>query len=156
MTEQQPDFTFDDIYISPFRRVRHFDDDGLPYYSPVERNLRPTRVAAIDQLVQSLTNGHASMSAFARRLGCSPRDVSGFVRCFSGMSGEEFRQRYLQRLVDDLLRYTSLSVAQVAERSGLGCSRTLIAFTRRLYGCTPVERRRRIRKAGDEGRFALD
>jgi AraC-like DNA-binding protein len=147
--------TLDDLYISPFTKVRRFDDNGMPVYSPLERNLQPTGIYAADHLLQSLTNGENTLTAIANRLGCSGRDLSGLVRCLTGIPSEDFRNQYRQRLVDDLLRFTSLSLVEVANHSGIGSERNLYSFCRRQYGCTPADRRNKIRQVGDEGRFGL-
>lgn len=147
--------TLDDLYISPFTHVRHYDDNGQPFYTPLERNQHPTGLYAADILLQSLTNGTTNLAAIARRLGCSGRDLSGLVRCLTGQPSDDFRNQYRQRLVDDLLRYTTLNLSEVALRSGIGTERNLYSFCRRHHGCTPSDRRLQIRMVGDEGRFGL-
>lgn len=122
----------------------------------MERNLHPTGINAADLLLQSLTNGTSNLASVAHRLGCSGRDLSGLVRCLTGQPSDDFRNQYRQRLVDDLLRFTSLSLADVALRSGIGSERNLYAFCRRHHGCTPSDRRQQIRQVGDEGRCAID
>lgn len=146
--------TLEDLYISPFTKVRRYDDNGQPVYTPLDRNLHPTGLYAADLLLQSLTNGETTLANIARRLGCSGRDLSGLVRCLTGIPSDDFRHHYRQRLVDDLLRFTSLSIAEVALRSGVGSERNLYAFCRRYHGCTPADRRQQIRQVGDEGRFS--
>ena len=146
--------TLDDVYISPFTMVRHWDDNGQAVYTPLERNLQPTGLYAADLLLQSLSNGERNLANIARRLGCSSRDISGLVRCLPGQPSDEFRNQYRQRLADDLLRFTTLTLPDVARRSGIGSQRNLFEFCRRNYGCTPAVRRRRIRQAGDAGRCA--
>ena len=147
--------TLEDLYISPFTMIRRYDDDGQPVYTPLERNLHPTGLYAADLLLQSLTNGTTNLASIARSLGCSGRDLSGLVRCITGLPSDDFRNQYRQRLVDDLLRFTSLSLSEVALRSGIGSERNLFAFCRRHHGCTPSDRRQQIRQVGDEGRFGL-
>ena len=147
--------TLDDLYIPPFTSIRYFDNTGTAKYSTLERNLHPTGIYALDLLLQSLTNGGITFIAIARRLGCSGRDVSGLIRCLTGMPSDDFRNQYRMLVIDDLLRYTSLSLADVAKRSGLGSERNLYAFCKKHYGCTPADRRIQIRCAGDEGRYRL-
>lgn len=147
--------TLDDLYISPFNAVRFYDNNGTPHYMYYDRNLHPTGIYAADHLLQSLTNGETTIKAVARRLGCSGRDISGLIRCLTGMPSDDFRTQYLMRLVDDLLCYTSLSLADVARRSGIGSERNLYSFCRRRFRCTPAERRNKIRSLGDVGRYAL-
>lgn len=154
-TQKNRFHTLEDIYISPFTHIRKFDDNGQPYYVPLVRQTNPTGIYAADHLLQSLTNGETTLKSIALRLGCSGRDLSGLLRCLTGLPSDEIRHQYRQRLIDDLLRFTSLSLAEVASRSGIGSERNLFHFTRRTFGCTPQERRDRLRKTGDEGRFGL-
>ena len=155
MEAKKPYYTLEDLYISPFKSVRYFDDNGTAKYRPLERNLHPTGIYAADYLLQSLTNGETTLAVIALRLGCSGRDISGLIRCLTGMPSDDFRIQYRCRLIDDLLRFTSLSLAEVAHRSGIGSERNLYSFCRRHFGCTPADRRNQIRTVGDEGRFCL-
>lgn len=59
--------TLDNLYISPFTKVRRYDDNGLPVYTTFERNLHPTGIYAADPLLQSLTNGETTLTTIARR-----------------------------------------------------------------------------------------
>lgn len=148
--------TLDDLYISPFTSARYYDDNGQPRYRPLVRNLHPTGIYAADLLLQSLSLGNCSLTALARRLSCSSRDISGLIRCLTGQPSDHFRTAYRKRLVTDLLRFTDLSLPEVAARSGIGQKRNLHLFTNLHFGCTPDELRHRIRHVGDEGRFAID
>lgn len=145
----------DDLYISPFTKIRHYDENGRANYTPLERNQHPTGLYAADYLLQSLTNGENRLKSIADKLGCSDRDLSGFIRCLTGQPSHDFLVAYRLRLIDDLLRFTSLPLPDVARRSGLGTARSLHRFLLRHRGCTPSDRRQQIRKVGDEGRFEL-
>ena len=156
MADQKQFKTLDEIYISPFVKIRHFDTNGLAKYLPLERNLHPTGIYAADYLLQSLTSGFSRLNSIATHLGCSDRDLSGLIRCITGQPSHDFIIAYRLRLIDDLLRYTSLPLSDVALRSGLGTARSLHRFLLRHRGCTPSDRRNQIRSVGDEGRFSLD
>ncbi len=156
MDTKQDFHTLDDLYISPFTSARYYDDNGLPRYRPLERNLHPTGIYAADLLLQSFTLGRGSLTALARRLGCSSRDISGLIHCLTGQPSDQFRTAYRKLLVTDLLRFTDLSLPEVADRSGIGQKRNLHLFVNQHFGCTPEELRLRIRQVGDAGRFAID
>lgn len=147
--------TLDEVYISPFKAVRHYDENGRAVYKPLERNLHPTGLYAADYLLQSLTAGENRLKSIANHLGCSDRDLSGFIRCLTGQPSHDFIVVYRLRLIDDLLRFTCLTLPEVAQRSGLGTTRSLHRFVLRHRGCTPSDRRQQIRQLGDEGRFGL-
>ena len=82
--------TLDELYISPFTSVRHFDENGQAVYTSLERNLQPTGLYATDLLLQSLTAGENRLKSVADRLGCSDRDLSGFIRCLTGQPSHDF------------------------------------------------------------------
>lgn len=147
--------TLDDLYVSPLAMERHFDEDGRTYYTPRERRTSPTGVAVVDEMMRRWSRGEMVMRQEARLLGCLPRDVSGFLRVLTGMRGDEFRELYQRRLLDELLRYTTLPLEEVARRSGVGSPQNLCLFTQRLYHCTPFERRQQLRRRGDAGRYAV-
>lgn len=148
--------SLDELYISPFISARYYDDNGQPCYRSLARNLQPTGIYAADLLLQSLSTGHGSLTALARRLGCSSRDLSGLIRCLTGQPSDQFRTAYRKRLVTDLLRFTDLSLSEVAFRSGIGQKRNLHLFVNQHFGCTPDELRQHIRKLGDAGRFSVE
>ena len=148
--------TLDELYISPFMSLRHFDENGRAVYSPMERNLLPTGLYAADFFLQSLAAGENRLKSIADHLGCSDRDLSGFIRCLTGQPSHDFCTAYRLRLIDDLLRFTALPLSDVARRSGLGTARSLHRFILRHRGCTPSDRRNHIRQVGDEGRFSIN
>ena len=148
--------TMDELYISPFTSARYYDDNGQPCYRQLVRKLYPTGIYAADLLLQSLSLGNCSLTDLARRIGCSSRDLSGLIRCLTGQPSDNFRNEYHKRLVTDLLRFTDLSLPEVAARSGIGQKRNLHLFTNHHFGCTPEELRQRIRQVGDAGRFSVE
>ena len=159
-TEAQ--FTFDELYRTPLREERCYEVIGGGSEKPqvevcyVERNLpevRTTGIRMMDEFISYLADGHSNMAAFCEERGLRVSDIDSLVFMLTGMSGKEFRQCYKVRIMDELLRYTSLPPAEVARRSGIGSSNTLYLFTKRLYGEAPVEHRRHIRQSGDEGRY---
>lgn len=156
MDEQKRFQHLEELYISPFVKIRHYDNNGLAKYLPMERNLHPTGLYAADYLLQSLTAGRSRLKDIANHIGCSDRDLSGLIRCLSGQPSHDFLIAYRLRLIDDLLRFTSLSLSDVAHRSGLGTARSLHRFILRHCNCTPSERRNKIRTVGDEGRYSID
>ena len=155
METRQTYFSLDELYISPFSKVRKFDDNGERYYVPIQRQMNPTGIYAADYMLQAFSRGEKSMTAIAEHLGCDGRDLSGLIRCISGMPSEEFRIEYRKRLVQDLLRFTDMQLPEIAAHSGLGTQRNLIFFFHRNYDCTPILLRYKLRKRGDEGRFAI-
>ena len=145
--------TVDDMYISPFVARRVYNEDGVMSWIPMERNVNPTGIPVVDFIARSLAEGRSNMEWIARQLGCSGTDLHGWSRTMTGMDFREFRRAYLFRLADDLLRYTSLSIDEVARRSGFYSASLLSQQYRKYRNRTPVEVRRSLRQPRDEGRY---
>ena len=151
----EPQYTLDQLYISPFTRRKRWDEDGHWQYIAVERNLNPTGITVMDDYLRYLASGNSDMQAFADRYGLKREEVGAMVFILTGIRGIRFRQLYQMRLVDDLLRYTDMDKKEVARRSGLGSENNMYLALRREYNMGIGERRRFLRKEGDVGRFAI-
>ena len=92
---------------------------------------------------------------FADRHGLRVDDIDSLVFVLTGMRGVDFRQKYQVRIANQLLRYTDMTVAEVAKRSGIGSANNLYLTYKREYNLAPGYRRQRIRQPGDLGRFKL-
>ncbi len=87
--------------------------------------------------------------------GSDTEDLDALIFILTGMSGPDFRMAYQLRLVDDLLRYTDLPLAEVARRSGFGSHTNFCVVIRRERKQTPTERRMALRQKGDAGRYRV-
>lgn len=151
----KPQYQLDDLFISPFTQKRRFDEEGHWRYVPIERHTAPTGVHVMDDYLRYLAEGHSDMQAFADRHGLKTEEVAALVFILTGLKGERFRQLFQIRLVDELLRYTDMTPAEVARRSGLGSQNNLYFSLRREYNMSATERRAFLRKEGDAGRYKL-
>ncbi len=153
----EPQFTLDVLYRMPFREVREFDpQSGAARYTPIEREPQRSGVWMMDELLAWLDAGSpGTVAQFCEKRGLGYADLGGLVFCLTGMSGEDFRLTYQMRMADDLMRYTRMTLAEVALRSGIGSPLNLNQSYRREYDLTPGERRRLLRKKGDVGRYRL-
>jgi len=151
----KPQYTLDDLYITPFTRRRLYDEDGHKRFVAVERNTSPTGIHVMDDYLRCLAAGQCDVGAFAARYGLTTGEVAAMVFILTGVKSARFRQLYQARLADDLLRYTSLSLAEVARRSGLGTPINLYQTLRREWNMSATERRQALRQEADEGHFAL-
>ena len=152
---RKPQWTLDELYISPFTARRRYDEEGVMHYDPIESNMQPTGVEVMDHYLRRLTEGRDKVEAFCRIYGLRTEDLDSLVYILTGMSGPDFRMAYQLRLADDLLRYTDLPLAEVARRSGLGSHTNLCLVIRRECKQTPSERRSALRKKGDAGRYRV-
>ena len=73
----------------------------------------------------------------------------------TGMRGIDFRKKYQVWMAGQLLRWSDMSIAEVAKRSGLGSPNNLYLTFKREYNLAPGYRRKAIRKPGDVGKYKL-
>ena len=151
----QPQWTVNDLYISPFTAKRLYNEDGDIHYEPIARNLNPTGVKVMDHYLRRLSEGKDVLRDFCPIYGLRTEDMDSLIYILTGMKGEDFRTAYQLRMADDLLRYTDLPLAEIARRSGLGSQINLYQALRRDCNMSATERRHFLRQEGDEGRFEL-
>jgi len=153
--KDEPQFKFEDLYITPLRQKRRYAEDGYVSYVELERKTEPTGIRLFDAYLQYLTAGGSDLQAFADRHGLRLTDIDAMVFVLTGMRGVDFRLKYQVWMADQLLRYTDMTVAEVARRSGIGSANNLYLTYKREFNIAPGYRRQNIRKAGDVGRFKL-
>ena len=151
----EPQYTAKNLFITPFRQKRHYSDDGQVSYSEIERKMEPTGIKIFDAYLQYLTAGGSDMLAFAQKYGLRRDDIDSMVFVLTGMRGVDFRMRYQVWIAELLLRYTNMSIAEVAKRSGFGSANNLYLTYKREFNIAPGYRRIAIRKQGDLGRYKL-
>lgn len=156
-TTPAPQFAPDDLYISPFSKQRTFDpDSGAAIYTPIERNMSPTGVAILDAYARFLVSGKRYSSvAFAKSQGVDSCDFTALCRILVGMMPEELHHHLLFRYADELLRYTDLTITQIARLCSANDASNLCRLMQKRYHCSPSERRRALRQRGDLGRLAV-
>ena len=153
--KDEPQFKFEDLYISPFRQQRKYSEDGVVRYVDVERRTAPTGIRMFDAYLQYLAQGGLEVQTFADQHGLRLTDIDSMVFVLTGMRGIDFRMKYQVRLADELLRYTDMTVAEVARRSGIGSANNLYLTYKREFNLAPGYRRLRIRQEGDVGRYKI-
>lgn len=153
--KDDPQFKFENVFITPLRQKRRYAEDGYVSYVEFERNTEPTGIRLFDAFCQYLTAGNSDLQAFADQYGLRLTDIDSMVFILTGMRGVDFRQKYQVWIADQLLRYTDMTVAEVAKRSGIGSANNLYLTYKREYNLAPGYRRQSIRKPGDVGRFKL-
>lgn len=151
-----PQFTFDQLYITPFTHRRTSDEFGNVVYYPItDINLSPTGVEVMDDWLQHLHKGNADLGAFCARYNARTSDLDSLVFLLTGLSNLDFRTRWQLRTADALLRYTKMSVEDIARRSGIGSRNNMYFVYEREFNLSPTERRNQIREKGDLGRFII-
>ena len=151
----EPQYTFEQLYISPMRQKRRYTEDGQVFYDPIERKTNITGIRIFDEYVQYLSNGYSDLQAFADARGLRREDIDSMVFVLTGMRGVDFRLAYQMRMADELLRYTNMTVSEVAKRSGIGSANNLYLAYKRDFNLAPGYRRKAMRQPGDVGRYTL-
>ena len=152
-----PQFSLDDLYISPFSAERYFDTvTGKALYRPVERNMSPTGVHLLDRFLQTVClSEHYTVNTLRNKLGVEMREFSVFCLLLTGMDREQLQDAIRLRLADDLLRYTDLEMRDVARRCGYSDYSGLFKLFDKKYKCSVGDRQRHVRKRGDVGRWRI-
>ena len=152
----QPQFTVEQLYITPFHYQRTYTPEGLILYNPIDVNRQPTGIHLLDDLLCRLTDATLDVATFCTDYGARVTDLDAFVYLLTGLRSIEFRQAYQLRLADDLLRYTPLSIADVAQRSGFGTRVNLYYAYKFNLRTSPTARRNHLRQKGDEDRYRIE
>ena len=151
----KPQWTLDEVYISPFTARRRYDEEGVRHYDALERRMHPTGVEVMDHYLRRLSEGEDEVKSFCKIYGLRTEDMDSLILILTGMPGPDFRMAYQLRLADDLLRYTDLQLSEVARRSGFGSHTNLCVVIRRERKQTPTERREALRQKEDAGRYKV-
>lgn len=151
----EPQFEFSKIYITPFTHRRTYSEEGKVSYVQLERNMNPTGFHIMDELCRYLTAGHSNINTFASRYGATMADIYSLIFLFTGMLGPDFCLTYHKKIADELLRYTDMSMPDIAKRCGIGTRVNLYYILKRDYGTSPKERRYNLRKKGDFGLYKI-
>lgn len=152
----EPQFTFEQLYRMPFTKQRDFDHEQLRnVYVPIQQPNLPTGIRALDDTCSELMQGHNPSEDLCQRLGVTAAELSAFVRVLTGMTLVELRHLWMLRLSDDLLRYTSLPLGEVARRAGFATPQHYSRYIKRHQQQRPTLRRRRLRQQGDLGMYRL-
>ena len=156
-TKFVPQYSLEDIYISPFSQKRVYNSEtGKAEYIPMERNLNPTGVKVLDDYIRYISEDcNYSRNTFIKRHGIISSDLTALCRILTGMNAEELYYAIRLRLIDELLRYTDLTPTEVAKRSGANTHQNLCIIIRNEYNCSPKTRRLKLREKGDAGRYRL-
>ena len=153
--KDEPQFKFEDVYITPLRQKRRYSEDGSVSYVEFQRNTTPTGFHIFDAFLQYMTAGNSDLQVFAKLHGIRLDDIDSMVFLLTGMRGIDFRQKYQVKMADQLLRFTDMTVAEVAKRSGIGSPNNLYLAYKREFNLAPGYRRQSLRKPGDAGRYKL-
>lgn len=151
----KPQFTVDGLYITLFTHELTSDELGRKGYTPIVRNFTPSGISILDEYVQALHAGQTGTGDFCNRHNARLTDLDGLIFLLLGMSNADFRNRWIVRCADELLRYTDMEIPEVARRSGAGTRGNLYLIYERDLNCSPTQRRAELRQPGDLGRFKI-
>lgn len=149
-------FKLDGLYITLFTRQRRYNEECRVSYVQIERNVQPTGIRVLDDFLRSLSTSHSDVSAFCEHYGARTSDIDSLIFLLTGIRGIDFRQAYQLRMADELLRYISLGVVDIARRCGFGSRTNLYFACQRGLRSTPSDRRVKLRQQGGEDRYKID
>lgn len=145
-------YTFDDLYVTPFKQKRVYDPDGNISYVPIERNLHPTGIDVLDEFLLGMSSGE--MGTY-KKYGFSTHNIHNILFVLTGIQGVQFVNKWRVKVAMDLLRYTDLAMPEVANYSAMGTTSNLFYFMQREAKTSPLRYRYWVREKGDLGRFKL-
>ena len=151
----KPQFTFDELYITPFTH-RRYSEDGRVTYVPMERNLQPTDVRVMDDFLRSLSAGHTDVTAFCERYGARTSDIDSLIfrlQVCEALTSARLTNCAWPMNCCAILRLVLLTSPVVAVSVPVPI--LYFAYQRDLK-TTPSDRREKIRQQGDEDRFRIE
>lgn len=151
----KPQFDFDRLYITPFTRRRGFDEEKMQViWLPLDVDPRPTGIDILDTVRDELRQ-YRNPSRLCRRWGISTADLGHLLRLLTGMDTRQLYMAWRARQTDELLRYTDISLADLARRLRFQSTMALNVFVNNYSGQSPTARRRTLRQSGDLNRYGL-
>lgn len=155
-TRMKPQFRLEELYVMPFTARRVYDPDGNVTWQEMDPTPRKTGISVLDELLAWVAKGESSLYWFCRDRGIKTAELSALVLLVTDVAtASDVRLWWQARQGADLLRYTKLSISEVAAKSGVGTASNLNKAMNRFYGMSPTAYRRSVRQRGDVGRFRL-
>lgn len=153
--ERKPQFTVKDLFVTPFTKQRLFHEDGTVEFVDIPDTQIHTGLDVFDEVITMLRSGKCSVDRILKELGVDRKDINGLMRLATGLNLAEFVAEWQLLTADELLRYTNMSMAEVAKFCGMGSGVNLSRRISQAYKYPPVSRRWELRKKNDLGRFRL-
>ena len=154
-TKFKPQFSFDDLYVSPFTKRRGFNESTLRnVWVPLPDSRRHTGVNILDAVVDKLIQGQDA-KWIARDYGLTTAQLSTVVLALTGMKLQELDSKWRIRRCSELLRYTNLSIPEVMSRCGFRSKPSFSRFVRDNLGVAPRRYRTVIRQPGELNMYSL-
>jgi len=117
--------------------------------------MNPSGINVLDEYLQALSAGQADIGGFCARHNAKTSDLDGLTFLLTGMSNVDFRNRWMLRCADELLRYTDMTMPEIARRCGAGTRGNLYFIYERELNCSPSQRRLELRQPGDLGKYKI-
>lgn len=152
----EPQYTLDQLFITPFTHVLTEDGAGRKEYTPIERNLSPTGIHVLDAYLQRLHRGDFDVAVFCASYNARTQDLNGLMFLLTGMSNLAFRNRWQLRTADLLLRHTDMNIEEIALRCGAGTRTNLYFIYERELDMSPTDRRNQLRRPGDLEKYRIE
>ncbi len=151
--ERKPQFTVKDLFVTPFTKQRRYHEDGTAEFVDIPDTQIHTGLDVFDEIITMLRSRNYSAGNIVKELGVDRENLNGLMRIMTGFNLAEFVAEWQLLTVDELLRYTNMSMTKVAEFCGMGSGVNLSRKVSRAYKYPPVSRRQKLRKKNDLGRY---
>lgn len=151
-----PQFTLEDLYASPFTHERKFRPDGSYYWEELTDRLPVTGIHVLDDFLRYLSSGNRMVKSIASLLGITSDELNVFLKIITGETASDFIRLYLLRQACDLLKYTDLTVDEIAKHCSFGNNSNLTQSFTPVMGVTPRIYRIEHQSKLDKGRFRIE
>ena len=139
------DFTYkkilpEDVYISVLEEPNALRRDNMLPSSDGAKGFRPTPNDFMNIFITLIhLRGNCSSAFMARCMGVGKLELQYTIHALCGICLQEWIQRYLLLMANDLVRHTDLPMNKVADRLGFGSQEGFNRFYKRMTKRTPLE-----------------
>ena len=152
---KEPQFSFDMLYVPPFTKQRGFNSETLnTVWEPFMFERKKSGVNLLDAVVDCLIKGNDPRMV-AWQNGVKPANLSVMMLLLTGLNLQDFTVKWKVRRIEELLRYTNLTLTEVMTRSGYKSSTTFSRIVKENLGASPIYFRKNSRQRGDLYKYGL-
>lgn len=150
-----PQFNLEKLYASPFTYERKYRPDGSIYWEKLTDPNPTTGIDALDDFLRYLRSGYRTVKSIASLIGVTPPELNAFVKILTGQNASEFIRLYLVHQAQLMLKYTDLTVDEIAQHCSFSSNSNLTQSFIPVVGVSPKIYRYQHQGPLDRGRFRI-
>ena len=154
--KRNPQFNVEKLYVTPFIYERKFHPDGRSYLEEITVEIPATGIDVLDDFLRHVRAGNRSVQNIASQIGVAAVELNAFIKVLTGQTISEFIRLYMLHHAQQLLKYTDLSVDEIAHHCGFVNNSNLTQSFTPIVGMPPREYRYQNQSRLDKGRFRLE